>query len=432
MKLFSTPILLFTLALHSWLFILNFSSCTSSSRSTTNVQNIVRVYNTKQDDLHPQFSIFHRTGTTTELHFKINSKELLYSKQVGDKIFSARIELKYRLISAYETSDILDSGTVVISDPFSSAPKDLMGKIDISATFTNNYLLRIDITDLNRVVSSKTFIHIDKLNHNSRQNFIVLSAKNKTPIFRDNIGRDENFIIKYRTPAVKMHVRYYNRVFPLPAPPFASSNATPFDYNADSLFTLQKDETDTLGITLSKPGFYHIQADTNSNEGLTLFRFADDFPFVKKQKDLLEPLRYLTSKQEYELMTANNNSKKAVDSFWVTAGGDHDRARELVRKFYTKVEYANKYFSSYIEGWKTDRGLIYIVYGPPSVVYKASDSESWEYGEANNFNSLTFTFLKVINPFTDEDYRLERNPIFKTSWFNAVEMWRQGRVNVAK
>jgi GWxTD domain-containing protein len=131
-------------------------------------------------------------------------------------------------------------------------------------------------------------------------------------------------------------------------------------------------------------------------------------------------------------MANNRNTKAAVDSFWIAAGGSQDRARELIRKFYNRVEDSNKYFSSYLEGWKSDRGLVYIVYGPPNIVYKSSDSENWIYGEENNFNSLSFTFLKVINPFTDNDYRLERSQIFKTSWMNAVEMWRQGRVYAEK
>ena len=127
-------------------------------------------------------------------------------------------------------------------------------------------------------------------------------------------------------------------------------------------------------------------------------------------------------------MEAYGNKKTAVDSFWVSAGGSHDRARVLVKKYYNRVKDANDYFSSYIEGWKSDRGLIYIIYGPPNVVYKSSGTENWVYGAENNFNSLTLTFVKVINPFTDNDYRLERSETFKTGWFNSVEMWRQGRV----
>lgn len=412
-------------------FVLRISSCTSSSNSTSS-QNISKIYKAQKDILHPQYVVFHRTGTTSELHFKINSKELLYSKQDGNENFSARIKIQYRLISSYETRDIIDSATVILTDRFANTAKDIIGKIDFSATFTNTYLLQVDMTDLNRNISSNTLININKINHTTRQNFLLLSAKSKTALFRDHIGKDEYFQIRYRTPNEKVIVRYYHRNFPLPTPPFSNSNMMPFEYRADSLFTLQLDEKDTMGFNFTKTGFYHIQADSISKEGLSLFRFDDDFPKVKKPDHLLEPLRYLTSRQEFDAMSSSKNRKAAVDSFWVAAGAGHDRARELIRKFYNRVEDSNEYFSSYLEGWRTDRGLIYIVYGPPNIVYKSSDSESWVYGEENNFNSLTFTFLKVINPFTDNDYRMERSQVFKTSWFNAVDMWRQGRVYAEK
>lgn len=412
------------------LIFIQLSSCSSSRSSST--QNLSHIYKKEQATLHPKYVVFHRTNTASELHFSINSKELLYSKQSGNEAFTARINIHYKLISSYETKDIIDSATVSLTDPYSENPKNIIGKIDFNATFTNTYLLEINCTDANRNTTSKSFINIDKLNFGTRQNFILLSAHTKAPIFRNNVSKNERIVIRYKNQNSKIYVRYYNREFPLPAPPFSLSNITPFDYKADSLFTLLLDEKDTTGIKFLKTGFYHIQADTNSKEGLTVFQFYNDFPEIKSPDKLLEPLRYLTSKQEYESLSSNANIKHAVDSFWVYAGGSHERARELVRKYYNRVRDANLYFSSFIEGWKTDRGLIYLIYGPPNVVYKSSDSENWVYGEENNFNSLTFTFLKVINPFTDNDYRLERSQVFKTSWFNAVEMWRQGRIYAEK
>ena len=395
MKYFSSHIILAFLIMNFSFVILRVSSCTSkSSRSSAAAPNVSHAYKSEINALHPKYTVFHRSSTVSELHFKINSQELLYSKQGGSENFSARISIQYRLISSYDTKDIIDSATVSLSDAFSNTPKDIIGKIDINATATNSYVLQVDIADLNRNSSSQALLEVNKVDQSTRQNFIVLSAKTKTPIFRDNIGKNERFLIRYRTPYTKVFVRYYHRNFPLPSPPFASSNMTPFEYRADSLFSLELDEKDTVGFNFRKPGFYHIQADTTTKEGLTLFRFDDDFPNVKKPEDMLHPLRFLTSKQEYDAMSSYKNLKTAVDSFWVYAGGSHDRARELVKKYYNRVNDANNYFSSYIEGWRTDRGLVYIIYGPPTIVYKYSDSENWSYGEASNPNSNTFYFLK--------------------------------------
>ncbi|MPN51542.1 hypothetical protein SDC9_199190 [bioreactor metagenome] len=86
---------------------------------------------------------------------------------------------------------------------------------------------------------------------------------------------------------------------------------------------------------------------------------------------------------------------------------------------------ANRLFTSYTEGWQTDRGMIYIVFGPPNIVYRSDDTESWIYGEENNFFSITFTFNKVKNIFCDNDYILQRAPVYKDNWFRAVDIWRQ-------
>src|ERR1035437_1750688 len=208
------------------IFLSQVNSCTSSSKKSHSANNskLSHIYKTEQNILHPKFVVFHRTNTTSELHFKVNSKDLLYSKQTGSENFTAHISIQYKLISSYETKNIIDSATVELSDLYSKTPKDLLGKIDINATFTNSYILEINFTDLNRNATSKSFITLDKENHDTRQNYLVLSAENKMPIFKDNIGKNEKILIHYRIPDTKVYVRYYHRNFPLPSPPFATSN----------------------------------------------------------------------------------------------------------------------------------------------------------------------------------------------------------------
>lgn len=423
-------ILFFTTFILLGYMMSSFSACSTSTSVGT--QNVSQIYKTDQNVLHPVFVVFHRTNTVSELHFKVNSKELLYSKQAGNENFIARISIHYRLISSYETKDIIDSATVMVTDVYSNTAKDIIGKIDFNATLTNTYLLQVEMTDLNRNTTVKSFINVDKIDYNTRQNFLLLSTS-KIPLFRNYVNTKEHFFIRYRHHGEKLYVRYYNREFPLPAPPYSMSNMPLFDYRADSTFIIQPNEKDTLGFNFKKQGIYHIQPDTTLYTGFTLFRFSDGFPQVNHYIQLLQPLVYLTSKQEYNVLISYKNIKHAVDSFWVFAGGSYDRARELVRKFYNRVEKANEYFTSHTEGWRTDRGLIYIVYGPPNVVYRSNDGENWVYGEENNINSLTFSFSKVLmNPFTENDYRLDRSPVFRTGWHTAVEMWRQGRVYAEK
>ena len=85
---------------------------------------------------------------------------------------------------------------------------------------------------------------------------------------------------------------------------------------------------------------------------------------------MIEPLAYLATPDEMEDMRSSPKPKIALDEFWIKCGSNVDKARELIRIYYTRVLYANFYFTSYKEGWRTERGMIYIIYGPPDKVYK--------------------------------------------------------------
>jgi hypothetical protein len=98
---------------------------------------------------------------------------------------------------------------------------------------------------------------------------------------------------------------------------------------------------------------------------------------------------------------------------------------KMIAKFYSRVMTANKLFTSYKEGWKTDRGIIYIVYGAPSEVYRRTGEEEWIYGERSNMLSIRFFFDQAENPLSDNDYILQRSSGYKPGWYIAVENWRR-------
>ena len=88
---------------------------------------------------------------------------------------------------------------------------------------------------------------------------------------------------------------------------------------------------------------------------------------------------------------------------------------ELMEEYYRRVDYANKNFAVYMEGWRTDRGMIYIIFGPPANIERhpfESDTkpyEVWTYYEQNR----QFIFIDQTG---FGDYRLQ-NPGWDT-WRN--------------
>ena len=167
--------------------------------------------------------------------------------------------------------------------------------------------------------------------------------------------------------------------------------------------------------------------------------FGSTFPAMTTPEVMIEPLAYLASQDEVDSLLSSLKPKAALDDFWIKCGGNIEKARELIRIYYTRVLYSNYYFTSYKEGWRSDRGMIYIIYGPPDKVYKTSDGESWGYRKQVVKSTwggrvhlkeeyLFFNFKKKDNIFSDNDYFLSRSETPVTYWDQAIFSWRKGIV----
>ena len=67
----------------------------------------------------------------------------------------------------------------------------------------------------------------------------------------------------------------------------------------------------------------------------------------------------------------------------------------ILNEYYRRVEYANKNFKGFGEGWRSDMGMVFITFGPPSYVERhpiemdSKPYEIWQYNELNR----QFVFL---------------------------------------
>ena len=295
--------------------------------------------------------------------------------------------------------------------------------------YGENYIIKITSTDLNSKSKTISFLNINKRDENSNQFYKVILKENNSILFRDYFYKNEELSIVFKSPNnTTAVIKHYKTKFPVSPPPFSMTSSTPFNFDEFTLLNFNY-QNDTIHFSANETGIYHFGVGSdNRYSGLTLFQYSDDFPEVNTAEELLSPLRFLASKKEYDIMKQFQDPKKAVDSFWLKTSKQEEKARRLVQGFYTRVENANYYYTSFKEGWKTDRGIIFIVFGPPSIVYRSLTGESWTYGELSNYKSLTFNFSKVNNPFTNNDYVLQRSTVYKNPWYRAIDSWRQGKV----
>lgn len=395
------------------------SACGGNKGLTS--RNMAHLYQQESVLMRPDYYVFNLNADQSELHFRLLSHDLLYMRPNDEGLFKADVRIRLRLYSSLENPVLLDSTSYHFYDEQEEMrDKVLEGTIPFNTPQVQRYVLEVQLEDLNRDYMHQSYVEFRKTTISSR-NYFRMSKPTGETYYEPFVNQGEPFTLSHsNAPDDSLYVRVYHRNFPLASPPYVIENDIAFDYAADSSFKIAL--TDTM--TFERPGFYHFQFDTTSTEGFTAFCFYDDFPFVTKVEHLAPPMRYITTKKEFEALT----TKKAVDAFWVKNAGTPDRAKMLIRTYYNRVEDANSFFSSYTEGWRTDRGIVYTIFGPPNIIYKTADSESWIYGEENSMLSYNFNFVRVQNPFSANDFALNRSSIYRYSWSQAVDTWRQGRI----
>lgn len=413
------------------LFFLPPSGCHTTSKVAS--QNFAFLYRHPDVQLNADFSVFHSSDDTSRLYYRISAADLLLTRLDGD-VFVAHVQLSFRHMDAYENPVLIDSGSTVVTfkyrmpegGPAPSKEEMLEGFVPFK-TAKDQTILEIVISDLSRKQSRKFYREVDKLNSFSAQNFLVRSFISDWPLMRSTLSSTEEVSIQYRDPSVQtLHVQYFSDKFPLPPFPHMTDKIKPLNAEPDSVFSVNTGVDER--IVFEKKGFYHLRADSTKMEGLTIFRFGEDYPRFTTVDELIESAVYLMTRKEYDHLLSRKDKKAGLDEFWLKLGSSTDRSKELIRKYYSRIQEANTYFTSYLEGWKTDRGMIYIIYGTPGIIYKNSSSETWIYGDGVSTSSVPFTFARVDNPFTDNDYSLNRSPFYETGWGTAIDVWRQGRV----
>jgi GWxTD domain-containing protein len=83
----------------------------------------------------------------------------------------------------------------------------------------------------------------------------------------------------------------------------------------------------------------------------------------------------------FKTLKSDAEREQFIVQFW--ARRDPTPATPAVNEFkdehYRRIGYANKKFATKVEGWKTDRGRVYITYGPPDEIEMHPDNAKWLY-----------------------------------------------------
>jgi GWxTD domain-containing protein len=100
------------------------------------------------------------------------------------------------------------------------------------------------------------------------------------------------------------------------------------------------------------------------------------------RKWLDEDVVYIISPEERHAflhLATNEEREQFIEAFWQRRNPDPDSPENTFKEeHYRRIAYANEHFASGIPGWKTDRGKIYIMWGPPDEIDSHPTGGTWD------------------------------------------------------
>jgi GWxTD domain-containing protein len=249
--------------------------------------------------------------------------------------------------------------------------------------------------------------------------------------FANEIPFDQNYLMQGQSLLFKtskgpsLFSFFYPSPFAVPFPPMETRLA---EVPKEVVVENRGDFLANIPKKLSDEGYYFFQSDSTAQTGLLLRTVHDAFPKVKDWSEMVDMVTYISTKKEHETLLLAQDKKKALDAYWYNLTRNEEAAKVLIRNYFKMVEFANILFTDFKQGWKTDRGMVYIVMGPPQEVNFFEDREVWSYAGIDDTSKIRFTFTRVKTILSPHFYTLNRSRAYQPIWFKNISQWRSGRM----
>jgi GWxTD domain-containing protein len=290
-------------------------------------------------------------------------------------------------------------------------------------------ILFIEFIDIALATKYTNDMPIDFMGKRVDSRFNVFeSANSNFPNFTTFITAGKPFVIKaLKTTEEKIYLKKYkNKSLAALSPMSSTKRDVSEEFEAQEVIEIKLSEPiilDSLGLYVltQKPDFH--------NDGFGFLVVNDRYPKLTFAEQIKEPLIYMSTPEEITQITTTENAKDAIDLYLLSMSkGNQTLSKQVMKAYFKRVEDANKLFSSYKDGWKTDKGMVYVIMGPPSRVQRNRQREVWLYAQSQNSSEIIFTFYRKANSFTDQNFELVRYPEYSSFWYPYVEAWRTGNV----
>ena len=368
-------------------------------------------------------------STSLRVYFNITARQPdgQAIKSVAD--FAAHFLVNYVIYPDYNSRERLGYGNVALTNQSVTINgESLLLTFDIKkpANAVNGILL----TEITETASSKKSLNDLPLRFKTTKlsdRFAFFDKNGTAPLLRNYVNANDTLVIRDVLGSSKpLYAFRYRHEFEAASSPMnTTTRPAPKTLAVDSSLLV----TSNQPFQLPREGLYFFLEDTTETYGIGVVVADNRFPKLTRPEKLVKPVLYMSTSSEINELNTSKDLKKSFDRYWLNLmSGNEDVARRAIRAYFNRVEDANRLFTTYKEGWKTDKGMIYVVLGPPDRVQRSRDREVWVYNRRANVSEINFTFNRKPNQFVEDHYELVRYMEYQPIWYPIVEAWRTGAI----
>ena len=285
------------------------------------------------------------------------------------------------------------------------------------------------VLEVNNILRNRKFlidIPIQRNKNTRNQPFLIFEAQRNVPYFSRFVNLDQAVRLvnvfgndgKYQVQGV-----VNNQAVAIPTFDEGRVQA-PTVIEIDTLYGPVEGEI----MKFSTAGYYVINDSTEPSNSMGILVTDPFYPYFGQFEKMIEPLIFISTNDEFKTLRRATDSRMAFEDFVTTRISNGGKvAQDFVKFYYRRVRKSAHLFTSNKEGWKTDRGMVYQIYGNPLQVFRNEEQELWVYA-APNGGRIRFNFAVVSAESNLLEYSLIRESKYKESWMDAVTSWRSGKV----
>lgn len=272
----------------------------------------------------------------------------------------------------------------------------------------NDFLQAVSLSDIILIARrSVTDEGSNKILPNVSKN--VASQKEGIPIFLEvYIQSDQNLTLKY------LIIDKNNKII------FENSKNYDFEMGKNQVFYTYEGSELSLGNYILNVSAINSGGQTVASSSKKIESRWLGLPSSINDLDkAIDQMIYIANDSEIKRIKAGETVEEKMSLFfdyWKKKDPTpQTEENEFFNEYYRRIDFANKSFSHYTEGWKTDRGMVYIILGAPNNVdrhpfeFNSKPYEVWEYYELNKkfifVDATGFGDYRLTTPLYGDYYR---------------------------